>query len=316
MNRETEKYIRAVAQLRSISKAAKHTGISQPAISAQIRKAEEEFGVTIFDRSSHPLEITQEGELVLKYFDKLDELENSLREDLRGVDSLEHGYLRVGGTSTFNAVYLPQAIKVFKQRYPGIRIDIIDGNVEELKNLTLSGDVDLFISSPTQTPGGLHFQKFLESKIYLCVPQDAKLPDEVLANEIPLCRIDAEGDQPEVQLAAFEDVPFIRLDGKRNLGAMLDQLIAREGLDKKKITLQADQTITSYILTIKGVGASLMSGIDIRNIPFTDHPRFFMIDNKICRREMYLVYREGHIMPASARAFIGTMKELSDNRAN
>lgn len=308
MNQETERYIRAVAEFRSISKAAKHTGISQPAISSQIRKAEDELGVTIFDRSSHPLELTREGELVLRYFDKLNALQDSFREDVRGVDTLERGYLKIGGTSTFNAVYLPDTIRTFTKRYPGIQVEVLDGNVEELRNMALSGDIDFFISSPTHEGSGLHFEKFLESRIYLCVPKSAELPKEVLAGEIPYDQIDAEGRQPETPLSAFRDLPIIRLDGKRNLGAMLDRLMNKEGLEKK-ITLQADQSITSYLLTIKGVGVSLMSGVDIRNIPFADRPRFFMVDNEICRREMYLVYREDHILPASAKAFMKLLKQ-------
>lgn len=315
MNRETERYIRAVAELRSISKAAKHTGISQPGISSQIRKAEEEFGATIFDRSSHPLEVTQEGELILRYLDKLDALDDSLREELRGAGSLDHGYLRIGGSSAFNFVYLPETIKSFTRKYPGIQIEIFDGNIEELKNMALSGDIDLFISSPTQGRSGLHFEKFLESRIYLCVPSSAKLPSEVLKNEIPFDQIDAPGRQAETPLSAFKDLPFIRLDGKRNLGAMLDQLMKKEGLEKK-INLQVDQAVTSYMLTIKGVGVSLMSGVDIQNIPFSIKPRLFMVDNDICRREMYLAYREGHILPSPAKAFIAWMMDLARERMN
>lgn len=310
MNLETEKYVRAVARLRSISKAAKQTGISQPAISSQIRKAEEELGVTIFDRSSHPLEITQEGQLALRYLDSLDRLRDTFRENVRGIGQLETGYLRIGGTSTFNIVYLPEAIRAFNSRYPGIEIEVFDGNIGELKTRTLSGDIDFFISSPTQSAGGLHFEKFLESRVYLCVPGSAELPPRALEGEISFDEIDSEKRQPETPLSLFRDLPFIRLDGSRNLGSMLDRLMEKEGLEKK-ITLQADQTITSYLLTIKGVGVSLMSGIDIRNIPFAEKPRFFMVDNDICRREMYLVYREGHTLPAAARAFMDQLKETA-----
>ena len=318
--------IRTVSQEKSFSKAAKKLSVSQPAISSQIRKAEKELGVTIFDRTSHPLSLTQEGQTLLDYLNRRDLLEKDFREKLRSLNNLEGGKLRIGGTSAFNFVYIPGMVSEFSKRYPGVDIQIMDGNIAQLRHEVLDGNLDMFISSPTDMRSGLHFEPLTDTKIYLCIPPGTELTDELRKAEVPFNRLDAPGDDPEVTLSMFlnleapdgwdmsKGLPIIRLSPERNLGKMLDELMERDGITER-IPIMADQAVTAYIMTMKGVGACLMSGIDIRSFPLKEQPHCFMLSNRICRRTMYLVWKEGSVLSPAAQAFADLLRESIRNGA-
>ena len=73
----TSDHIKITAKLRSVSKAAEKLSISQPALSAHIKKIEEENGIIIFDRTRKPLTLTEQGRVYLKYSEKKTHLKKS-----------------------------------------------------------------------------------------------------------------------------------------------------------------------------------------------------------------------------------------------
>lgn len=308
INKETEKYIKIVAQCGSISKAAEKLSVSQPAVSSQIKKAETEVGTELFDRSSHPLELTAVGQLVMEYINAKDELSKKLNEDVDAIRSLRSGTIRVGGASAFNLVYLPAVIASFSKKYPDINIQVIDGNMQELVDMTNEGILDMFISSPIGKTEGIDFESLLTTKIYLCVPPDAEVNERLKDKRIPFEDIDKKGNQPETSLTEFEDLPFIRLASERHLGRLLDYLLDNANMDKQ-INIRVDQSITAYQMTSKGIGVCLMSGVDIRNIAVDKRPAFYMIDAHHCIRDMYLATRKNRKLSAAARIFAEEVRE-------
>ena len=87
MNNElTRDYIRTIAEKKSISRAADQLGISQPALSAYLRKVEKHLGVELFDRSVLPIELTRAGQEYLKYLDGVENLYEEFRQSLKQAD--------------------------------------------------------------------------------------------------------------------------------------------------------------------------------------------------------------------------------------
>ena len=308
INKETETYIKIVSQCGSISKAAEKLSVSQPAISSQIRKAEQALGTELFDRSRHPLELTVAGRLVLDYITEKDALGKQLDDDLASISNLRSGKIRIGGASAFNLVYLPSVVRSYTEKYPEIDIQIIDGNMQQLADRTRDGLLDMFVSSPIPRTEGIEFERLLSTKIYLCVPADADVNEKLNGKQVPYEAIDSEGDHPEVGLEDFAHLPFIRLASERHLGHLLDFLIERAGMEKH-IHIEVDQSITAYQMTAEGIGACLMSGVDIRNIAVDRRPVYYMVDSAHCVRDMYLATRAGRPLPPAAAAFAEEIRE-------
>lgn len=76
----------------------------------------------------------------------------------------------MGGAASFNVSYLPKAVAEFTERYPGIELDIVDGNIPEISAKALNGQIDMFIAPTLKLDDRLSYEELLQEKIFLCVP--------------------------------------------------------------------------------------------------------------------------------------------------
>lgn len=315
-NFSSAKYILAIADAKNISAAAEKLGISQPALSAQLRKIEAQLGIVLFDRTKHPLEITEAGAVYLEYAQRHQLLNREFSQHMADLENLTRGRLSIGGAGSFNVSYLPSAVAEFSKRYPGVEIEIIDGNIPDIMSKAIDGEMDLFIAPPRKQDDRLQYEALLKEKILLCVPPEWQINETLQAWRIPTEVVlqrgsggaDGEAAFPQADFRAFKDCPFILLKEDQHIGQIMAQLFAKYGFRPKKSTL-AEQTMTSYSLTLAGVGVSLMTESTIRSSNFKEFPAFYMVDEEICKREMYAVYSRQKYLSRAAGEFIRILKE-------
>jgi DNA-binding transcriptional LysR family regulator len=127
--------------LGSFAKAADRVGRSTSAISAQIRKLEEQAGTTLFRKSGRGLALTDAGEVMLAYARRLVELNDEASVAVRGVD-LE-GWIRLGLQEDFGEVVLPDVLGRFARAHPKVRIEARVARNTELLERIDAGQLDL-----------------------------------------------------------------------------------------------------------------------------------------------------------------------------
>jgi len=133
------RYLKAVADHGSFTRAAAALHVSQPALSQQIRELEERMGVQLLDRSGRTVRPTDVGETYLRHVRRaLDELEVGDRA-IRDVQDLSSGALRIGFTPSFAIYLLGPLIRRYRDRFPGIVLTITEMAQEEME-LALSAD--------------------------------------------------------------------------------------------------------------------------------------------------------------------------------
>lgn len=137
----------AVAQHLHFTRAAEYLYITQPAVSAAVQSLEKEYSVKLFHRIGRNIEITTAGQLLQieaqKILDRVAIAERNLRE----MNNLQQGELRLGSSLTIGNYWLPDKISQFKQRYPGITVNCTLANAEEICDGTAGGRFDLGIIS-------------------------------------------------------------------------------------------------------------------------------------------------------------------------
>lgn len=147
----------AVAEAGNISKAAKALYISQPAISRAVSKLEQALSVKLFIRGSRGVHLTEEGKLLYEHtksaFDSLRQGE----ENLRRINSLGIGQLRIGVSTTLCKYILMPQLKRFIQEYPHIQVTIQCHSTFETLELLEEGKIDLALISE---PGVLRTLEF------------------------------------------------------------------------------------------------------------------------------------------------------------
>lgn len=313
--RQDNEYIKAIISAGSISSAAENLGISQPALSAFLRKKESELGATIFDRSTLPVKLTGAGHIYNKYLDTLALINKELEQGLVDVAELKTGTLVVGGASFFNVAYLPEAVAQFVQKYPGVKLEIIDGDVPHLMNAAQRGDLDLFITPKENEDDRFTYEEFHNESIYLCVPAKWKENTKLCSKRIPIDKImsDTGNGNPVLTSEEFQilcERIFVVLKPNQHIGKIMNNIFEECGC-RPTNTVTVEQTMTSLALTRAGVGVSLITGSSIRHSDVRDELVFYQVHGGLSSRKMYVAYLKNKYMSHAASEFLSILKTLN-----
>lgn len=300
-------YIKAIAEVRSISVAAENLGISQPALSAHLKKKEKEIGTEIFDRSKKPIQLTEAGKAYLEYIQKCNALENEFQQKVADLEGLKSGKLTIGGASFFNSAYLPNAIKVFQEKYPGIQLEIVDDKVPELVNAAWRGGIDIFITPIKEDEERFHFEELAEETIYLAVPSNWDINKKLRAKAVK----EGKASEPlnEREFRELCEYPFILLSKSQDIGKKAEELFQQFRCRPEKV-IKAEQTMTTLALSVSGVGISLISQRSILNSRLPEDPMLYLADEEICKRKIYIAYPKNKYLSKAASIFIDLLKEI------
>ena len=158
-------YALNIAKYGSFRKAAEKLHVSQPALSMQIRKLEDEVGIRLFSRSSNPLKLTADGELFIERAQEIIKTTNQLSSFFRNKSERYNGILKIGIIPTLAPFLVPLFAEQLQRDYPDFKLDIHEVITEKVLNGVRSGEMDLgIISTPIQVFGiqtiPLFYEKF------------------------------------------------------------------------------------------------------------------------------------------------------------
>lgn len=132
-----------VARLLSFTKAAEALHMTQPAVTFQVRQLEEYFNTRLFDRTHNRITLTEVGEKVYEYAEKIFEqyalMENTVKEMTGDIN----GVLMIGASTTIAEYMLPILLGDFKLKYPEVRIRLRVSNTDEIVSMVESNTIDL-----------------------------------------------------------------------------------------------------------------------------------------------------------------------------
>jgi len=121
-----------VVRHRSLTAAARHLGVTQPAVTQQIRRLEGALGLRLFRRDGRRIVPTEAGETLAAFTQRIFQLVDAARDALEGVVELRVGHLRLGASRTAGAYYIGELLGRFKRRYPGVRVSLSVGNSQTI----------------------------------------------------------------------------------------------------------------------------------------------------------------------------------------
>ena len=121
-----------VARHRSFTEAAHRLGISQPAVTQQIRRLERSLGLSLFDRAGRRIVVTDAGGTLDEFAQRIFHLLDAAREALENLAGLHTGHLEIGASRTAGAYYVARLLDGFKRRYPGVKVSLRVSNSETI----------------------------------------------------------------------------------------------------------------------------------------------------------------------------------------
>lgn len=143
----------AVALHGSFSRAARSLGISQPAVTQQVRRLEQSVGLRLFDRRGRRVSMTDAGRLLDTYARRILHLLDAARDAMDALAGVQTGHLVIGASRTAGAYYIAGLLDRFKRRFPMVRVSLSVGNSEAMLARVLEFDLHAaMIAGPCDHP--------------------------------------------------------------------------------------------------------------------------------------------------------------------
>jgi len=183
LNSKDIKYVMAVAEHNSITKAANTLYITQPALSSYINKLEERLSVKLFERVGKKFIPTYAGEQIVKYGQKIFVLENELESQLKDIANGMTDRLRIGSVTSGGISFIPPALKKFKGLNPNTKVTITESDPATLKKLLLDGELDLFFASTLQMGDNVDHKVLVRNSLVIYASPDSEIAKSAYKDE-------------------------------------------------------------------------------------------------------------------------------------
>lgn len=166
------RYFVAVAQQRSFSKAAQQLFVTQPILTRCIKQLEQELGVALILRSTRTFELTDAGQELLQRGTELLQQHGDLYRRIGDVAAAQAGRVHISCPGVILDVYFPPLVTAFRQRYPGVRIEVRESGSREVVRDVRDGQADLgLVMLPLEESEGLTVHPLLCDEVRLAVPR-------------------------------------------------------------------------------------------------------------------------------------------------
>lgn len=289
------RYFIAVAEEENFTRAAAKCYVSQPSLSMQIIKLEEELGSKLFNRLGRRVELTSAG----TFFEKrarsiLMEAENAQRE-ISEAEGDPRGLLKVGVTPTVGPYLLPPVLARCRERYQDLQIRVEENSRRSLMNSLVDGQLDVVISSYSGEAQHIDAEPILQESLNLVVPRGHAL-----------------AEQQEISIEDFKDEPLILLGESLVLGERVLELFGRNDFEPK-IMAMCTQVSTAKALVHSGVGLSILPEMAREAVSPYDVVFRTLISSSMTRL-LFALTHERRYLSSGARAFLKIVREFVDER--
>ena len=172
-------YIYAVYKERSFSKAARRLFISQPSLSAAVKRAEQKLGVALFNRSTSPISLTEAGEYYIKSAEKIMEIEREMREHFAALTGGGPARLRVGSSMFFCSYVLPDIIEAFRSEHGSVVVTLAEGSSVALSEKLKDGSLDFMLEAEPPDKNIFESAVWTTEEVILAVPASLAINGEL-----------------------------------------------------------------------------------------------------------------------------------------
>lgn len=307
-----KKYVYEVYKERSFTKAAQNLYISQPSLSARIKKIEEIIGEPLFDRSTTPLQLTEVGKVYIEAAEEITQIEQRVENYINDLAGLKTGNLAVGASTLFAAYVVPSLITQFNQKFPDVHIQLIEGNTAELEEMLGSNALDFVIDNYHYDSILYNKELYCEENILLAVPKHFTVNEELGMYQLSYKNIKNKNylnqKYPAVPLGRFADLPFIMLTQGNDTRTRGDRLCRNVGF-KPNIVLEFNQQSTAYMASSTQLGATFISDILVSQLPTFEKLVYYKLDGEEAKRKVFFYYKTHKYKTRVMEEFIRMMHE-------
>jgi len=303
-------YIYEIYKTGSFTAAARNLFISQPALSATVKKVEQTLSVQLLDRQTSPLSLTPEGEAYIRAIEELYRTRRNLENHLADIAAVRVGSVSVSGATFTSSFVLPKIITRFASTYPHIRVDVTESNSKELEAMLIAEKTDLLLDYQFDDSTIVKLP-LLQEQVLLCVPSEYSVNEHLhnLALTADDIRTDRHLHASTVSPKIFADEPFVLLKSGNDMRSRADALCQEHGFLPRAVML-LDQLLTSYNVALSGMGIAFVTDTLVKAVPITDRLHFYKVGGTAAKRTLYIAHKKNRYLNRAVKSFMDTAKDV------
>jgi LysR family transcriptional regulator, transcriptional activator of the cysJI operon len=243
------KVFRVVASHLNFSRAAEELLLTQPAVTQQIKALEDEFGVSLFDRSGGRIALTPAGQALLPYAEKLRAISEEAYAAVVSASGKLGGHLALGASQTIGQYVLPNLVAAFLRENPRVSITAMSGNTDTILGALVEHRIHLAMVEGPALRKDIHTEPFMEDEMVLVVPASH------------------EWAEREIALGDLRDAPMLMREFGSGSRRVVENALRRAGLGKKELTTRMELDSTEGLLSAveAGLGVTFVSRWAVRS---------------------------------------------------
>ena len=276
-----------LARLGHMTRAAQELHLTQPAVSAQLSKLEDELGHKLFDRTPKGMRLTEAGRLWRTYVEQALVMLQSGQQSIDALSGLQQGSLSIGGGATATTYLLPSHLGAFHARHPGIQLFVREQGSQIVMESVLSGELELgIVTLPTPTTHKhLHIEGWIEDELLLIVPSRHPL-----------------SARSRFEWEELDGQDLVLFEAGRAVRELIDSHLQRANVQTQTVMeLRSIESIKQMVR--EGIGAAFVSRFALGT---TEHGLAPKSDPIL--RELGIVWRTDLTLSSAAREFLDMLR--------
>jgi DNA-binding transcriptional LysR family regulator len=283
----------AIAETGSLTASARRLHISQPALSRELKAFESRSGVTLFERHSKGMRLTQAGEVLRQYAQRLFELEHAAEAAMREIAGGVSGRLSLGASNTIGTYVLPRVLAYFRREHPKVQLTLFVGNTEQVSQGV--GDMRFMLGF---IEGPLHLEG-LKAAIF---QHDEIVP--VASPEHPLLR------KRRLQMADLSGQPLLVREPGSGTRELIAETLRRHGI-VEGATMEFGSSEALKRAAVHGGGIAWLPRISMLSELRDGSLRELRLRQLKIVRPLMILTREGAPIEPVAEAFLNLLHQSS-----
>ncbi|NMB42305.1 MAG: LysR family transcriptional regulator [Firmicutes bacterium] len=296
-----------VARQKSFSRAAENIFLSQPTVSAHIKKLEDEVGTPLLDRSRRELQLTEAGKILFQYAQELLEMKEQALSAIQEKYKLIEGHLDVAASSVPGSYLLPRLLQSFREKYPGVTFSILLRDTGQVLRSVKDYSYDLGFTGEPGNRKELGQAKLVEDELILVASPKIQLPAAKQAgSSLPTARLSACTNMPfllrepgSATRMVFEKA--LRKQWGRDISLNVIGYLESQEAIKEAAKAGLGLTVISKKAVEEELRAGLLKGYRLQDLPL--------------KRNFYIVFRKKSILPPLSLAFFQFALEFFSNNS-
>lgn len=300
-------YVYAVYKEKSFSKAAEKLFISQPSLSANVKREEVSVGYPIFDRSTKPLGLTEPGKKYIETVEKMLAMQQEFSEYIDDLGELKTGKIVLGGSSLYSSWVLPPLMGRFSKKYPRVQMELIEETTANLRKILQAGEVDILLDNCELEEDIFERRFYKKEYLVLAVPRHFEINEHLKKFQINIDMIRnltfLEKNVPTVDLGVFANESFILLKPENDTRIRAMEMCRQHNFSPN-IIFELDQQMTSYNITCSGMGISFISNTLISKVPDSTEVVYYKLGGEQSSRNLYFYWKKNNYFSKVMQEFL------------